>query len=363
MIKAYKYRIYPDAEQKALFSKTFGCVRFIYNRMLADKIMHYQKTGKMLFNSPTPYKKEFPWLCEVDSIALFNAQLQLQAAYRNFFRDKRVGFPKFRSKKSKKNSYTTNCINGNIAIIGSFLKLPKVGLVKARFHRQIPHECRIKSVTISVSADGRFYASILTQYEAAIPVQTLDTNKALGLDYSSPHFYVDSEGRIADMPHYFRDAEALLAREQRKLSKMVRGSANYQKQMKKLAKIHVKIQNQRKDWQHKESRMIADNWDIVCVEDINLKNMSQRLNLSKATYDNGFGQFRAMLKYKLTERGKMLITIDKWYPSSKLCQYCGFINEELSLSDRKWSCPSCGCMLDRDYNAAINIRKAGLAMI
>lgn len=363
MKKAYKYRIYPNAAQRELFAKTFGCVRFIYNKMLADKIAYYQETGKMLSTTPAQYKKEYPWLTEVDSLALCNAQLHLQTAYRNFFHNKNNGFPKFHSKKAQRNSYTTNMVGNNIAIFDSYLKLPKVGMVKIKLHRRIPENYKIKSVTVRMSADGKYYVSILTEYEAAIPSIALNPQKALGLDYSSPHFYVDSEGHIADMPHYYRKAEDTLAREQRKLSKMVRGSSNYQKQKRIVAKLHAKIRNQRKDWQHKQSRSIADNWDIVCIEDINLKNIAQGFRLAKATNDNGFGQFRTYLAYKFAERGKMLITIDKWYPSSKLCRKCGVINQELALADRNWVCPSCGSLLERDHNAAINIRDKGLAMM
>ena len=363
MNKAYKYRIYPTAVQRELFAKTFGCVRFIYNKMLEDTIAHYQETGEMLPATPAQYKKEYPWLTEVDSLALCNAQLHLQTAYRNFFRDKEIGFPQFHSKKAQRNSYTTNKVGSNIAIFDSHLKLPKAGLVKAKFHRQIPEGHKIKSVTVSMSADGKYYASILTEYEADIVSAELNPEKVLGLDYSSPHFYVDSEGNTSDMPHYYRKAEHALAREQRKLSRMAKGGSNYQKQKRIVAKLHAKIRNQRKDWQHKESRKIADNWDIVCVEDINLKGMAQSLHLAKATNDNGFGQFRTYLAYKLAEQGKKLITIDKWYPSSKLCRNCGAINTKLTLADRSWLCPSCGSLIERDQNAAINIRDAGLAMI
>lgn len=363
MNRAYKYRIYPNTAQRELFAKTFGCVRFIYNKMLADKIAHYHETGEMLSTTPAQYKKEYPWLTEVDSLALCNAQLQLQSAYRNFFRDKKIGFPKFHSKKAHRNSYTTNIVQNNIAIIGSYLKLPKAGLVKAKFHRQIPENHRIKSVTVSMSADGKYYASILTEYETAAPSIELNPGRVLGLDYSSPHFYVDSEGFTAEMPHYYREAELILAREQRKLSRMVQGSSNYQKQKLAVARLHAKVRNQRKDWQHKMSREIANNWDIVCVEDINLNGIAQSLRLAKATNDNGFGQFRTYLAYKLAEQGKLLITIDKWYPSSKLCRKCGVINSELALADRIWTCPSCGSLNERDHNAAINIRNAGLAMI
>ena len=363
MNKAYKFRAMPNAEQRVLFAKTVGCARFVYNRMLADKIAYYKETGKMLHNTPAQYKDEFPFLREVDSMALCNAQIQVQTAYKNFFRDKSIGFPKFRSKKSSRKTYTTNWIKGNIAVVGNFLKLPKMGLVRVKFHRQIPEGCRIKSVTFSQEPSGKYYVSILTEYEADILERTLDTDKALGLDYSSPHFYVDSQGVEADMPHFYRQAERRLAREQRKLSKMVKGSANYQKQKRRIALVHEKVRNQRKDWQHKRSRELADKWDIICVEDINYKGMSCSLRLGKATQDNGFGQFRTVLSYKLAERGKKLVTIDKWFPSSKLCRHCGYINDGLVLSDRVWVCPSCGETILRDENAAINIRNAGVALI
>lgn len=363
MNKAYKFRAMPNAEQRALFAKTVGCVRFIYNRMLADKIACYKETGKMLQTTPAQYKDEFPFLSEVDSMALCNAQMQLQTAYQNFFRDKSIGFPKFRSKKASRKAYTTNLINGNIAVVGNCLKLPKMGLVHVKFHRQIPAEYKIKSVTFSQEASGKYYLSILTEYDADIPERDLDTSKALGLDYSSPHFYVDSQGVEADMPHFYRQAEEHLAREQRKLSKMKKGSSNYQKQKRRVALAHEKVRNQRKDWQHKKSRELADKWDIVCVEDINYQVMSGGLYLGKATQDNGFGQFRTLLAYKLAEQGKKLVTIDKWFPSSKMCRYCGYIHSELTLSDRVWVCPSCGEIVLRDTNAAINIRNAGVALI
>ena len=189
---AYRFRIYPNAEQRIMIARTFGCVRFVYNRMLADKIAYYEATGKMLNNTPAPLKKERAWLGEVDCLALCNAQLQLQAAYRNFFRDKTVGFPKFRSKHGSRQSYTTNLVNGNIRIEGGKLRLPKVGFVRIRLHRRISEEHVIKSVTVSREPSGKYYASILTEYEYEPAELTLRADAALGLDYSSPHFYVDS---------------------------------------------------------------------------------------------------------------------------------------------------------------------------
>ena len=313
-------------------------------------------------NTPAQYKDEFEWLREVDALALANAQLQLQAAYTNFFRDKKIGFPKFRSKKSGKNSYTTNNQGANIRIENGCVKLPKIGFIRLKQHRAIPETHRIKSATISLSSTGRYSISILTEYDWESPVVSRSKDLALGLDYSSPHFYVDSQGVVADMPHFYREAESKLAMEQRKLSLMKRGSANYQKQRKKVAKCHEKVSNCRKDWLHKRSTELADRWDYVCVEDINLRGMAGSLNLGKSTNDNGFGMFRTFLGYKLAERGKVLVKIDKWFPSSKMCSKCGGINSELTLADREWTC-ECGAHHDRDLNAAINIRNVGLALV
>ena len=361
--KAYKFRIYPNALQEEIFAKTFGCVRFIYNKMLEDKIAYYKETGKMLSNTLAMYKKGYEFLKEVDSLALSNAQLQLQTAYKNFFRDKAIGFPKFKSKRAPRQSYTSNLVNGNIRIANGKIRLPKVGEVRIKLHRQIPEENAIKSVTVSRESTGKYFVSILTEYEAAEIEKALDIEKSLGLDYSSPSFYVDSNGNICDMPHFYRNAEAKLAREQRKLSRMVKGSNNYNKQKRKVALAHEKVKNCRKDWQHKESKKLADLYDYICVEDINYKAMAQGLRLAKATNDNAFGQFRTYLAYKLQDQGKMLITIDKWYPSSKTCSHCGYVNDKLTIADRKWICPKCGNVVDRDINAAINIRNEGLRMI
>ena len=361
--KAYKFRIYPNTEQQVLFAKTFGCVRFIYNRMLADKIKHYENTGLKLNNTPAQYKDEFVWLKEIDSLALANAQMNLQTAYNNFFRDKKVGFPKFKSKKTHRHSYTTNNQKGTVALIDDNLKLPKVGLVKMKQHRQIPENQRIKSATISQEPSGKYFVSVLVEYDYEIPKKHLDKTKALGLDYSSHSFYVDSQGREADYPKFYRNTQNVLAREQRKLSLMKYGSNNYEKQRIKVATVQEHTGNQRKDWIHKLSRHLANAYDIICVEDINLRGMAQCLTLGKSTNDNGFGMFRDILKYKLEEQGKRLVKIDKWFPSSKMCHACGCINENLKLSDRVWTCECCGEILNRDHNAAINILNTGLKQI
>ena len=360
--KAYKFRLYPNKEQEILFNKTFGCVRFIFNKMLGDKIEHYKETKEKLNNTPAQYKKEFEWLKEVDSLALANAQMNLQTAYNNFFRSPKTGFPKFKSKKKNKNSYTTNNQSGTIDIIDKQIKLPKIGLVKMKQHRIIPSEQKIKSATISKTPSGKYYVSILVEYDFVPPVISLDKHKALGLDYASHSFYVDSQNREADYPKFYRIALDKLAKEQRKLSLMKYSSNNYYKQKLRVAKLHEHISNQRKDWIHKLSTQLANEYDYVCVEDINMQNMAQSLKLGKSTNDNGFGMFRAILGYKLSDRGKMLVKIDKWFPSSKMCRFCGNINKELTLADRVWNC-ICGEVINRDENAAINIMNVGLNMV
>ena len=360
--KAYKFRLYPTKEQEIMFVKTFGCVRFIYNKMLADKIEFYKETKQKLNNTPAQYKKEYEWLKEIDSLALANAQMNLQTAYNNFFRSPKVGFPKFKSKKRNKNSYTTNNQNSTVSIVGNKLKLPKIGLVKIKQHRRIPYNQKIKSATITKTPSGKYYVSILVEYDQYIPDVQLDKNKALGLDYASHSFYVDSQGREADYPKFYRNAQIILAKEQRELSHMKYGSNNYQKQKLRVARVQERIANRRKDWIHKLSTQLANIYDYICVEDINMQNTAQSLNLGKSTNDNGFGMFRTILAYKLADRGKKLIKIDKWFPSSKMCRFCGTINKTLTLADRIWTC-ECGKTLNRDENAAINIKNEGMRLL
>ena len=364
MNKTYKYRIYPNQSQVILINKTFGCCRFIYNKMLEDKISYYQETKLSLKNTPAQYKQEFEWLKEVDSLALSNEQLHLQTAYNNFFRNPKTGFPKFKSKKFDKKSYTTNCVNNSIRIISqNHIQLPKLGVVRFIEHRRIPKDYIIKSATISQSASGKYYISILTEYGYEIPIISLDKSKSIGLDYSSHDFYVDNQNRSPEnFQHLYRNSESKLAKEQRKLSHMKLHSANYEKQKIKVATVHEKIKNQRKDFIEKLSYSLSQNYDVVCVEDINLKNIAQSLNLGKSTNDNGFGMFKTRLQQKLELKGKKFIKIDKWFPSSKLCRFCGCINSDLKLSDRAWTC-GCGQTLNRDENAAINILNQGLLLV
>ena len=362
MNKAYKFRIYPNAEQQIILTKTFGCVRFIYNQMLSDKINHYEETKQKLNNTPAQYKSKFPWLKEVDSLALANAQMNLQTAYNSFFRNTKIGFPKFKSKKSNRRSYTTNCVNGNISIDNGFLKLPKVGLVKLKQHRLILSNYKLKSVTISQTPSGKYYASVLFEYENQIPEQEL--HDFLGLDFSMHGLYKDSNGNEPAYPRYYRQAEERLKREQRKLSLMQKGSKNRSKQRIKVANLHEKVANQRKDFLHKQSRQIVNAYDCVCIENLDMRSMSQSLNFGKSVADDGWGMFVTFLKYKLEETGKRLVKVNKFFASSQICNVCGYKNTATkNLSIRAWDCPECGTHHDRDINAAINIRNEGMRLV
>lgn len=330
--------------------------------MLADKIKYYEETKQKLNNTPAQYKKEFEWLKEVDSLALANAQRNLQTAYNNFFRSPKVGFPKFKSKKSNHRSYTTNCVNGNIKLENGCLTLPKVGNIKVKQHRNIPSGYKLKSVTVSQTPCGKYYASILFEYESQ--VQQIEPQTFLGLDFSMHELYRDSNGNEPQYPHYYRQAEKRLKREQRKLSLMQKGSKNRDKQRIKVARLHEKVADQRRDFLHKQSRQIANAYDCVCIEDLNMKAMSQVLNCGKSVSDNGWGMFVTFLKYKLEDMGKQLTKVDKFFASSQTCSVCGYKNPETkNLSVRAWDCPQCGAHHDRDVNAAINIRNEGMRLV
>lgn len=363
--KAYKFRLMPNKTQANLIERTIGCARFIYNRMLADKIKHYEATKLSLKNTPAQYKEEFEFLKEIDSLALANAQMNLETSYSNFFKrvkqgKKEVGFPKFKSKKKCSLSYTTNNQKDSIRIENNKIKLPKIGFVKLIQHREIPNDHIIKSVTITKTRTNKYYASILVEYETQVIKK--DIEKVIGLDFSMKELYVDSNGYSADFPRFFRIAQEKLAKEQRIFSHRKPGSKRYEKQRLKVAKIHEHIANQRKDFLHKESHKLANAYDMICIEDLNMQAMGQCLTFGKSVADNGWGMFRTFLKYKLEDQGKQLFVIDKWFPSSKMCNVCGCINKELTLSDREWKC-DCGTIHNRDHNAAINIRNFGIRTV
>lgn len=357
---AYKYRIYPTEEQRTLFAKTFGCCRKVYNLMLADKKEHYCRTGKMLTVTPAKYKDEYPYLKEVDSLALANEQMNLQAAYRCFFRDRRTGFLKFKSKKHDKDSYTTNRVNGNISVTQGAIRLPKAGTVKAKTHRLAPTGYVLKSVTITREKDGTYYASVLYEYELEARPSSAVTHT--GLAYKSDGLFVDASGWCADMPHFYRHSQRRLAREQRKLSKMTKGSSNYSRQKRRVAKISRHTACQRRDYLHKLSAGMTNRYDLISVENLNMRGMAGSLHLG-TTMDNGYGMFLAMLEYKQERKGHYFIKVDRHYPSSQLCA-CGFQNPATKdLSVRTVTCPKCGRVYDRDQNAAANIDKEGFRIL
>lgn len=371
--RAIKYRAYPTTEQSVMFAKTFGCCRKVYNLMLSDKIESYKSTGKFVTVTPAKYKKDYPYLREVDSLALANKQMDLQKAFRNCFsksRKKNNGFPKFKSAKHTRKSYTTNNQHGTVAITDNSIRLPKIGHVKAVIHRKPDDNWVIKSATVSQESDGKFYISVLFEIADTINTHVADTTNAIGLDYASDGLYVDNNGNVGTNHKYYRESHDKLAKAQRKLSRMQGSkkheikSNNYIKQLRKVNKIHRHISNQRLDNLHKISTEITNQYDVVCVESLNMKSMSNKgFGNGKATLDNGYGMFLSMLEYKLSERNKYLVKVDKWFSSSQICHCCGEVHPEMkNLTIRTMKC-DCGLTISRDQNAAINILHEGLRIL
>ena len=364
--KAYKYRIYPSSEQAVFFVKTFGCCRKVWNLMLGDKIDFWESDRLPLNVTPAMYKDMYPYLREVDSLALSNVQLDLKAAYNAFFKGI-SGFPKFKSKRRSKDSYTTNNQNGTIEITPSGIKLPKIGIVSAKFHRLPPSGYKVKSATVS-RTDDKYYCSVLFEYEEHVTMVSPDESKVIGLDYKSDGLYCDSNGYCPHPEKQYRKYERRIAKLNKALSKKKgarkgeKASRNFEKANERLSKAYRRSANCRKDFLHKESLRIANLYDAVCAEDLSLKEISGKKNLGKSTYDNGYGMFLRFLEYKLSDRGKRLIKVDRYYASSQICSNCGH-KIKLSLSERTYDCPQCHMKIDRDLNAAINIRNEGLRLL
>lgn len=364
MQKGYKARLYPNAEQQNIFNKTFGSCRFTYNHFLAERVRAYKEDGVSLTYNKTANmltilkrKKDYLWLNEVDSMALQEVLRNLDRAYQNFFKGN-ARFPKFHSKHGKQSYRTRNQGNG-IRIVGNAVRIPKVGFVKYKGLK--PFDGRILNATISMSASGKFYVSLCVEMG---DISLANDGGMVGIDVGIKEFYTDSNGNTVANPKTYHKHEKKIAREQRKLSRKKKGSNNRNKQRIRLAVQHEKVANTRKDFLHKESFKLANENQVVCVEDLNVKGMLRNHHLAKAISDVSWSEFFRQLEYKMAEHGGILVRVPTFYPSSQTCSCCGYQNSRVkNLSVRDWYCPACGTHHDRDGNAAINILNKGLEML
>jgi len=373
--RALKVRIYPTQEQEVLINKTLGCSRFLYNQMLNDRIQIYDRlknNKKELYTykykTEKEYKAEFEWLKEVDAKSLQQANIDLSNAYSNFFKSlkgerkgTKVGFPKFKKKGHNDSYRTVQAIKVNFN--DNLLIIPKLKL-KFR-HKGIKNwylTSKPKSVTISKVPSGKYYASILFEGEQDFngSAEIINNSKILGLDMSMDKFYVDQYGNSPNYQKLYRINEKKLAKFQKELSRKTRGSKNWEKARVKVAKLHEKIANQRKDFIDKLSLKLVTENDVIIIENLSLKGMSQALNLGKSVMDIGYSSFVNKLMYKSLWNDKIVIKADKWFASSKTCSCCGYIKKNLLLQERNWKCPNCGTEHNRDQNAGQNLVQFGL---
>ncbi|MDR3766830.1 MAG: transposase [Butyricicoccus sp.] len=363
-----KVQLDPTPVQAAFFEKTFACCRYLWNQMLSDQMRCYNETNTHCIPTPTKYKASAPFLKEADSSALVAVHQNLRIAFQRFFKNPSCNHhPVFKSKKRCKNSYTTYCQtyrSGNGAsmyLTDHGIRLPKVGIVKARLHRKPLHWWTLKTATVSKTPSGKYHCSLVFAYTERPPQAVQPTQETtLGLNFSLSHFYIDSNGHAANPPHWLAQSQDKLRRMQQRLARMQCGSKNYEQQLRKIERLYEHIANQRKDFIHKESRRIANAWDAVCVKDTNLMEMSQVIRLGNVL-DAGYGRFRLCLQYKLERLGKPYIVVDKYFPSAKTCHHCGSVYDALAPLTKRWVCPVCGAVLNRAKNAAQNLRDQGLA--
>ena len=357
--RAYKYRIYPDKEQRDFFARTFGCVRLFYNTSLDEMNKLYKEKKEYKDITPASYKERFPFFKEVDSLALANAQLNRNKALKAFFR-KQNKFPKFKAKRNKQ-SYSTNNQNGTVYLSedGKYISLPKIKNIKIKMHRKF--DGVIKTVTVSKECDDTYYVSILVEENIEAKPKS---NNSVGIDLGIKSYIVDSNAEIIDNPKHLSRSLLRLAIEQRKLSHMKKGGKNRNKQRIKVARLHRRIRNQRNDFLQKLSSKYINENQVIVLEDLNIKQMEQDSRLSRLIVDASWSTLVSMLEYKGNWYGRDIIKVPTYYPSSQLCSCCGYQNKEIKdLSIREWVCPKCGATHSRDHNASINILNKGLDIL
>ena len=361
--RAYRFRLYPTPEQEQVLARTFGCARFAYNHMLrlrADawfsrqERIGYHETSAAL----TQLKKdpEFAWLNEVSSVPVQQALRHLQTAFANFFA-KRAKYPTFKRKDGQQSAeYTTSAFKWD----GKVLKLAKMNKpLDVRFSRTIPRAAKVTTITVSKDAAGRYFVSMLCD-DTVQPKAEVEGK--VGIDLGLTHFAILSTGEKIAAPNTFRKHEAKLAKLQRRLAKKQKGSANRKKARLKVAKLHAKIADSRKDFLHKLSTRLVNENQVIAIETLAVSNMQKNRHLAKSISDAGWAEFVRQLKYKSLWYGRELVGIDRWYPSSKRCSDCGHTVAKMPLNVREWACPECGTVHDRDINAARNVLAAGLAV-